>query len=152
MREPEEIAMRVTEIMTAEPVCCTPETPLSAVARLMLDNDCGEIPVVDQPENRRLLGVVTDRDIVCRAIAKSKDPEQTSAGDVMSSPAISVSEDADLDECCERMEQHQIRRIPVVDAGGRVSGIVSQADIALKSGAMETGKMVRDISQPARIQ
>jgi CBS domain-containing protein len=143
--------MRVTEIMTAEPVCCTPEMPLSAVARLMLDNDCGEIPVVDQPENRKLVGVITDRDIVCRAIAKSRNPEETSAGDVMSAPVISVGEDADLDECCEMMEQYQIRRIPVVDDEGRVSGIVSQADIALRSTAGEIGKVVRDISQPTHV-
>lgn len=142
--------MRVTEIMTAGPVCCTPELPLSAVARLMADNDCGEIPVVDQPENRILVGVITDRDIVCRAIARSKDPEDTSAGDVMSTPVISVNEQADLDECCEKMELYQIRRIPVVDGQGRVRGIVSQADIALKSGVREAGEIVRDISQPSR--
>lgn len=140
--------MRVTEIMTADPVCCTPEMPLSAVARLMADNDCGEIPVVDQPENRILLGVVTDRDIVCRAIAKSKDPEETSAGDVMSAPAVSVDQGADLDECCEKMERHQIRRMPVVDGAGKILGIVAQADIALKTSAQETGRIVRDISQP----
>lgn len=141
--------MRVTKIMTEDPVCCTPEMSLTTVARLMLNNDCGEIPVVDQPENRQLVGVITDRDIVCRAIAVSKDPENTSVSDVMSSPVISVKTEADLDECCEKMEQYQIRRIPVVDGQGRIRGIVSQADIARQAGLWETAKVVRDISQPA---
>lgn len=142
--------MRVTKIMTEDPACCTPDMALSQAARLMVNNDCGEIPVVDNLETRRLVGVVTDRDIVCRAVAVGRNPENTPAGDVMSSPVIAVGEEADLDECCEKMEQHQIRRIPVVDNQGRVCGIVSQADIARQGGIRETAEVVRSISEPGR--
>lgn len=140
--------MRVTDIMTPDPACCTPETSLPEVARLMVDCDCGEIPVVDDLESRKLLGVVTDRDIVVRTVAVDRDPADYTAADVMSTPAITVSEDAELQECEEKMELNQIRRIPVLDDQERLCGIVSQADIARQAGAQETAEVVREVSQP----
>ncbi|HEX7027260.1 MAG TPA: CBS domain-containing protein [Gammaproteobacteria bacterium] len=140
--------MRVTDIMTPDPACCTPETSLPEVARLMVDCDCGEIPVVDNPESRKLSGVVTDRDIVVRTVAVDKNPADCTASDVMSTPAITVSEDADLQECEEKMERHQIRRIPVLDDQERLCGIVSQADIARQAGTQETAEVVKEVSQP----
>jgi CBS domain-containing protein len=141
--------MRVIEIMTPDPACCTPDTRLPQIARLMVSIDCGEIPVVDDLETRNLLGVVTDRDIVCRAVAYDHIPADVRASEVMSSPVIAVSEDADVEECYEKMEQHQIRRIPVLDARGRISGIVAQADIALHAGIRETAEVLKDISRPS---
>jgi CBS domain-containing protein len=140
--------MRVIDIMTFDPACCTPETMLPTVAGLMVQNDCGEIPVVDDLENRKLVGAITDRDIVCRAIAAGRDPMNTNVAAVMSSPVVSIEEEADLDECCEKMEQYQIRRIPVVDAAGRVCGIIAQADIASLAGLREIAEVVKEISQP----
>jgi len=101
--------MRVTKIMTEDPACCTPDMALSQAARLMVNNDCGEIPVVDNLETRRLVGVVTDRDIVCRAVAVGRNPENTPAGDVMSSPVIAVGEEADLDEDIEWLSGKIVR-------------------------------------------
>jgi CBS domain-containing protein len=121
--------MQVREVMTADPACCTPDTVLSDIALLMIDNDCGEIPVVDDLERRHLVGVVTDRDIVCRAVAEGKSPTDTTAADVMTDLVVTVREDADLDDCCKKMETHQVRRVPVVDEGGGCCGIVAQADI-----------------------
>jgi CBS domain-containing protein len=140
--------MRALEIMTPDPACCTPNTRLPQIARLMISIDCGEIPVVDDLETRNLVGVITDRDIVCRAVAYDRIPEDVRASEVMSSPVIAVSEDADIQECYEKMEQHQIRRIPVLDHQGRISGIIAQADIALQSGIRETAEIVKDISRP----
>lgn len=143
--------MRITDIMTPDPVCSTPETMLPEVARLMVENDCGEIPIVNNLESRKLVGVITDRDIVCRAIAEDKNPAQTRVSDIMSTSVVTVSEDADIQECCEKMEQHQVRRIPVLDAGGRVCGIVAQADIARQTGIRETAEVVKDVSKPGHV-
>lgn len=140
--------MRVTDIMTPAPACCTPEAMLPEVARLMVENDCGEIPIVTDMDARQLVGVITDRDVVCRAIAKDKNPARTKVSDIMSGSVVTVSEDADVHECCEKMEEHQVRRIPVLDARGRVSGIVAQADIALEAGSRETAEVVKDVSKP----
>ena len=140
--------MQVREVMTADPACCTPDTALSDIALLMIDNDCGEIPVVDDLEGRHLVGVVTDRDIVCRAVAEGKSPTDTTAADVMTDPVITVREDADLDDCCKKMETHQVRRVPVVDEDGGCCGIVAQADIALEGSDGETAEVVKDVSQP----
>ncbi|HEX5056256.1 MAG TPA: CBS domain-containing protein [Gammaproteobacteria bacterium] len=140
--------MLVTEIMTLDPACCMPETMLPKVARLMVNMDCGEIPVVDDLENRQLLGVVTDRDIVCRAIAADRNPAEVEVSEVMTAPVISVGEDADLQECYEKMVQNQIRRIPVVDSQGKIIGIVAQADIAREAGLLETAGILRNISRP----
>jgi CBS domain-containing protein len=140
--------MRVTEIMTLDPACCTPDSTLPKVARLMVNMDCGEIPVVDDLESRKLVGVITDRDIVCRVVAAERDPSGVEVSEVMSSPVISVDEDADLKECEEKMAQYQIRRIPVVDAEGRITGIVSQADVAREGDIREAAGILRDISRP----
>jgi len=133
------------DLMTADPQCCTAETPLNEVANLMLECDCGEIPVVDN--DKKLIGVITDRDIVCRVVAKGKNPSAATAQDAMTQPVISVTEDCSLTEVLAKMEEHQIRRVPVVDASGRCCGIISQADVALIGQESEVGEMVREVSR-----
>lgn len=142
--------MRVSEIMTPDPACCKPDTSLTEVARLMADCDCGAIPVVDNPESRKPVGVVTDRDIVVSAVATDKNVADCKASDVMSRPVVTISEDADVDECEEKMAQHQIRRILVLDAQGRICGIVAQADIARQAEPREIAEVVKDISKPSQ--
>src|SRR5215510_10938928 len=122
--------MKVREIMTSRLVCATPDTPLRDIARQMAEEDCGEIPIVDTRQSNKLVGVITDRDIVCRVVAHGRNPLELTASDCMSSPVQTVSSDADLEEVCRMMEQYQIRRVPVVDIGGAACGIVSQADVA----------------------
>lgn len=138
--------MQVRDIMTESPECCSPHSSVQEVAKAMADRDCGEIPVLD--EQRRPIGVVTDRDIACRAVAQAKDPKQTSAHEIMSSPVITVKPETSLEECCKTMEENQIRRVPVVDEAGGCCGMVSQADIARHAPEHETAQVVRDISQP----
>lgn len=140
--------MRVKEIMTHEPVCCTPDINLRDVAQMMVEHDCGEIPVVDDLENLKPLGVITDRDIVCRTVAKGENPLEMIAGDCLSSPCVTVEEDASLDECCRTLEENQVRRVPVVDETGRCCGIVSVADIARNTSEPQTGEVVKYISRP----
>ena len=120
----------VIDIMTIEPACCTPDTRLPEVAKLMLKNDCGEIPVIDNEETRKPVGVITDRDIVCRSIAVDNNPLEIPVSEVMSSPALTVPFNMRTEECCHFMAKHGVRRILVVDKDGQLYGIVSQADLA----------------------
>jgi CBS domain-containing protein len=138
--------MQVRELMTPDPVCCAPSTRLTEVARMMRDQDCGEIPVVD--DRGQLVGVLTDRDITCRIVAVGRNPAEVTAAECMSTPVITVHADADLEECLRTMEQHQIRRVPVLDGGGACCGMVAQADIARTASPMKTAEVVREVSQP----
>jgi CBS domain-containing protein len=140
--------MRVRDIMTMDVACCTGDTSLRDVARMMVDKDCGEIPVVDGADTRRPVGVVTDRDITCRVVAEGRNPLELRASDCMTSPAISVRPDDDLDECVRTLEDHQIRRVPVVDAAGKLCGMVAQADIARHGSKSDAAKVVREVSKP----
>lgn len=135
------------DLMTPDPQCCTVDTPLNEVANLMVECDCGEIPIVD--DQKKLIGVVTDRDIVCRIVAKGQNPSAMTAQHAMTQPVISVTEDASLDEVLAAMENNQIRRVPVVDTNGSCCGIISQADVALTGKDAEVGEMVREVSRDA---
>lgn len=141
--------MKVKDIMTADPAVCTPEASISDAARLMCTHDCGEIPVVDNRESRKPVGVITDRDIACRAVANHKEAD-TRVSEVMSKGVVTCSPDADAEECMELMQEHQLRRIPIVDAQGKISGIVAQADLARQTGHVETAQVVRNVSQPSQ--
>lgn len=141
--------MKVSEIMTSRPTCCTPGTDLHEVTRLMLDHDCGEIPVVESGEKLRPAGVITDRDIVCRSIALGKNPLEMRAEDVMTKTVISVTPDTTIDECCDIMEENQIRRLPVVDQNGEICGMIAQADIARNLPEEQAAEVLRFISQPS---
>lgn len=137
--------MHVQDIMTHKPSCCAPGTSVQAAAKLMVDNDCGEIPVLD--DDGIPVGVITDRDIACRCVAEGK-AHDTRVGEVMSSPVVTVTPATSIADCCAMMEKNQIRRVPVVDDAGKCCGMVSQADIALGSNAENTGELVRDVSKP----
>lgn len=138
--------MQVKDIMTEDPACCTPETDLKEVARLMGENDCGALPVVDDMNNMKPLGVITDRDIVLRSLAIGKDPVYLKTRDCMSSPCVTVSPLDDVEDCCDSMEANQIRRVVVVDEAGHCAGIIAQADIAKSAPRETTAEVVREIS------
>lgn len=142
--------MTVKEIMTKNPVFCTPETNLKDVASLMCEHDCGEIPVLESRASMKPVGVITDRDITCRTIAEGKNPLKMAAEQCMTKPCVTVTPEISLDECVEVLETHKIRRILVVDDNGRCCGIVSQADIAQSLSPEETGELVSEISRPGR--
>ncbi len=138
--------MQVREIMTQDPACCGPGETIRDAALLMVENDCGEIPVVD--ESGKPVGVITDRDIACRCVAADK-PAETPVSDAMSSPVVTVSEETSVDDCCSIMKENQLRRIVVVDAQGKCCGIVAQADVAQNAGSSDTSELVRKVSEPA---
>jgi CBS domain-containing protein len=140
--------MKVREIMSRDPVCCTAETNLQEVARMMLDRDCGEIPVVDGVNTRRPLGVVTDRDIVCRAVARGATPSAMVARDVMTTPVVTVTPETSIEECCRLLEERQVRRAPVIDGSGSCCGMVALADIANHASDNVSVGVLKTVSQP----
>jgi CBS domain-containing protein len=141
--------MKVKEIMTKSPAYCTPEDGLQAAARMMCDSDCGELPVVESKQSMMPVGVITDRDITCRSVARGKNPLELQVSDIMSSPAVTVTPETEVDVCCMLLEERRIRRVPVVDDRGRLCGIVSQADIARKCGVDKAGEVVSKVSLAA---
>jgi CBS domain-containing protein len=135
--------MKITDVMTPNPKTVAPGDDLQAVARIMRDEDAGSVPVV---EDGRVIGMVTDRDIVIRAIADG-DFDCT-VEDVCSDDVICVRGDQSTAEAAELMSEHQVRRLPVVDDDDRLLGIVSLGDIAVKEGRdARTGETLENISE-----
>lgn len=124
--------MNVNEIMTKNVACALPNTSLQQVAQMMIDCDCGAIPVCESQDNM-LIGIVTDRDIVCRALAQGQNPLQITVQEVMTKDLHTLTFDASVDECIQLMQQYQVRRVPITDQRGKLVGIVSEADIATKA-------------------
>ena len=115
---------------------------------MMVDHDCGEIPVLDDKQTKRPVGVVTDRDIVCRTIAKGINPLDLTVADCLTTPCVTVTPSMSIKECSDIMETNKIRRVPVVDADGSCCGIVSLADIALHAKKNVTAEVVKEVSEP----
>ena len=136
---------KVREAMTERPRCVTPDTSVSHVAEVMEAEDIGSVPVL---EDEQLSGMVTDRDIVIRAIAKGKDPRGMPVREILSREVVSVRPDNDLSDALQLMASHQVRRLPVVDEDNRLVGIVSQADVAIEAKEKDVGQMVEGISKP----
>lgn len=135
----------IRDLMTTNPQTVEPSTPIVEVARVMRDADVGPVPVV---EGDRLVGLVTDRDIVVRVVADGNDPSSTTVGEIMSTDLVTVDPDQPLDEALRLMATHQVRRLPVTEEDGRPVGIVAQADIARELGDdRATGQVVEEISQ-----
>jgi CBS domain-containing protein len=133
----------IKEVMTSDVRACEPNATAVEAAKLMAKKDVGPIPVV---EDGRLVGLVTDRDIVVRVIAEGRDPNTTTVGEIASRDLVTVSPDEDLDEGLKLLAEYQVRRLPVVD-GNRLVGIVAQADIARLGKDKQTGEVVEEISR-----
>ena len=134
---------QIRDVMTGSPTTCEPSTTIVEVAKVMKQEDVGPVPVV---EGDRLIGLVTDRDIVLRVIADGRDPSSTTIGDIASGDVATVTPDQSLDEALRIMAQKQVRRIPVVE-NDRIVGIVAQADVARAADEERTGEVVQDISR-----
>jgi CBS domain-containing protein len=138
--------LRCNDIMTKNVTICSPQTTLREVAEKMQDDGIGSIPVVD---GGRLVGIVTDRDIVCRVIADGRDTRSTLASEAMSQDIVTCSPDDSAHDAIRKMGEHQIRRIPVCDVNGRLRGIIAMADIALEAERdRELADALERISQP----
>ena len=136
--------MNVRELMTTAPITVQPDATLGEVAVLMKQEDCGSIPVV---EDGRLVGIVTDRDIVIRGIAAGSDPKTQRVSTVMSADPVTIRPDDDLADAEKVMADRQIRRLPVVE-NGKLVGIIVTAQIARAADKRKVGETIRDISEP----
>ena len=134
----------IVEAMTSNPSAIESDRSVAYAAKMMKQEDVGLAPVV---ENGRLVGVLTDRDIVVRVVAEGKDPDSVRARDVASSNVVTVDPQQDLDEALKLMARYQIRRLPVVEEDGRLVGVVAQADVAEEAKSKKTGQMVEEISK-----
>ena len=135
---------KVREVMTDRPRCVSMETPISEVAQLMESEDIGSLPVL---EGDQLAGMITDRDIVVRAIAQGKDPRGMPVREVASRELVTVYADDDLSNALKKMASQQVRRLPVVDEENRLVGVLAQADVALEVKEKAVGEMVEEISK-----
>jgi CBS domain-containing protein len=140
--------MRVREIMTENPLICTTETSLQEVAQMMVECDCGAIPVVEPMDSGQPVGIITDRDITVRIVAEGKNPEQMRARDAMSQPVLRIAADEDIDTLSRLMEKNQVRRVVVLDGDRQIVGMVAQADLARALPEARAGEVVEHISQP----
>ena len=141
--------MNVREVMTADPACCTAETPLTEVAKMMVECDCGAIPVVDSNDSKKPVGMITDRDITIRTVAEGRNPLDLTASDAMTENVMTVTPNTSIEECCNLMEDQQIRRVVVVDDNGACCGMIAQADIAINADSRKTAEVVQEVSRGA---
>lgn len=140
---------KCSEVMTREPVCCQPGDPVLRAAEVMKREDVGSVPVVESGTDGRLVGIVTDRDIVVKVLADGRSVEGAKVRDAMTLDPVSCREDEDVTRAVSLMEERQVRRMPVVGPDGRLTGIISQADIATRlQRDRTTGELVEAISEP----
>jgi CBS domain-containing protein len=144
-----ERTMRIQDIMTRDPSCVTPDATVREAAQVMSREDVGAVPVVDGESDRRLVGVVTDRDIAIRCVAEGKDGS-CRVRDVMSSDDLATcTENDSIENVMQTMSIEKVRRIPIVDERGSLVGIVAQADVMRKTkDSNQAGETVEEISQP----
>jgi len=139
--------------MTREPVSCEPADSIKRVAEVMKREDVGAVPVVDSKSSRRLVGIVTDRDIVVRVVADGRNVDSSPVRDAMTANPATCREDQDVSAAVSLMAERKIRRMPVVDAEGRLVGIIAQADVATRVNKDKaTGELVEAISEPGTVR
>lgn len=144
---------KCSDVMTREPATCEPVESVAKAADLMKREDVGAVPIVDSRTSRHVVGILTDRDIVVKVVAGGRDVQSTTVREAMTANPAVCCEDDDVGKAVEQMAQHQVRRMPVVDAEGRLSGIIAQADIATRlSRDKTTGEMVEAISEPGTVR
>lgn len=139
---------KIAEVMTDRPRAIAPETSIREAARLMEEEDVGSLPVVE--EGARLVGIVTDRDIAIRAVARGLEPDGTTVMDIASKDVYGLTPDDDLDDALEMMARAQVRRLPIVVRDNELVGMVAQADVARTSKEKKAGEVLEAISQPPR--
>jgi len=134
--------------MTKDPVCCLADDTADKAAQLMKKEDVGPVPVIESQHNNKLIGIVTDRDLVVNVVAEGRDPKTTRIEDVMTRNPVTCRAEDGLQKVLKAMEEHQVRRIPVVDSSDRILGIIAQADVATRVGEpMKTAEVVKEISK-----
>lgn len=137
--------MKIREIMTRAPASCSVDMRLDGAAKLMIERDCGAIPVCD---GARLIGIITDRDIACRGLGQGKNPLDVTVGEVMTLNVYSVREDDDVSTALRLMEENRVRRLPVTRGDGELVGIVAMADLVSYLPGATIASLVNAVSRP----
>ncbi len=136
------------EVMTGEPVCCVPTDTAARAAKLMKAENIGSLPVCEDRHSKKLVGIVTDRDLALYIVAEDRDAKSTKVQDVMTSQPVTCRADDDMQKALDAMEKSQVRRIPVLDDDGHLIGIIAQADVATRTDQREkTAEVVEEISK-----
>jgi CBS domain-containing protein len=139
---------KCSEVMTGDPVCCVPTDTVARIAKLMKTENIGSVPICEDRHGKKLSGIVTDRDLALQVVAENRDARSTKVQDVMTREPLTCRPDDDLQTALDAMEKHQVRRIPVVDDERRLIGMISQADVAVRSHQPEkTAEVVEEISK-----
>ena len=141
---------KCNEVMTKNPVCCLPSDTVSTVAELMKSKDIGPVPIIENEQTKKLVGIVTDRDLALKIVADARDPRSTKAEEVMTREVVTCRAEDDLQNAMDAMSGHKLRRIPVIDNNNRIVGIIAQAGVMTPcfDQSEKTAAMVRGISQP----
>ena len=138
------MAKKISELMTPNPCAIEADKPVAHAAKMMKEENVGLAPVV---EGDRLVGTLTDRDIVTRVVAEGKDPQTVPVREVASTDVVTIDPQQDLDEALRLMASNQVRRLPVVAEDGRLVGVLAQADVAREAKDKQTGQLVEEISK-----
>jgi CBS domain-containing protein len=142
-----------SDVMTLDPVACEATDSIRGVARTMKQHDVGAIPVVDSRASKRLVGIVTDRDIVVKVVAEGRQVDEATVKEAMTSSPAACRPDDDVEQALTLMAERQVRRMPVVDSAGRLLGIIAQADVATRVNRdTRTGELVEAISEPGAVR
>ena len=142
-----------SDVMTPDPVACEATDTIRSVARTMKQHDVGAIPVVDSRASKRLVGIVTDRDLVVKVVAEDRQVDEATVREAMTSSPAACRADDDVDQALALMAERQVRRMPVVDSAGRLLGIIAQADVATRVNRdKRTGELVEAISEPGAVR
>ncbi len=139
--------MKVSDVMTPDPICCTPKDTAEKAAKILRDHNIGSVPVVLDHKSRQLIGIITDRDLCVTVVASGLEPKATPIKRFVTSNPVTCQGDDSLDTCVSAMQTYQVRRIPVVDAEGRCIGIVAQADLALRNTTEKTIETLVEVSK-----
>ena len=145
--------MRVKHVMTKDPLCCVPSDSAQRAASLMREAGAGAIPVVESAERRRLVGIVTDRDLCMKVVAEGKEPDATAVEDCMTLKVVSCTAADSIQKATELMKENQIRRVTVIDAEGCLQGIVALADVVERGDVKptETDDTLKKVSAPSAV-
>jgi CBS domain-containing protein len=139
---------KCNKVMTKNPVCCLPNDLVAKAAELMKSEHIGSIPVIENEQAKKLLGIVTDRDLTLRVIAEGLDAKSTKVETVMTRKVVTCVAEDDLQKAVDAMSKHQLRRIPIVDDDNKILGIIAQADVATRvDRPKKTAAMVKEISR-----
>lgn len=146
---------KARDLMTENPACVTPETTAQEAARLMESHDVGSLPVVESSASKRLIGIVTDRDLALRVLGRGESGNLPVRDAMSSGDLVCIRAEDDIDDVEKLMGRNQVRRIPVIDDQKRIVGVIAQADLARERksvGEKDLGKVLEKISEPAGVR